>query len=248
MAASAVAVGAVAFDAAAFDAAAFGATCSAGAGRIAALLMFAAAAACGSGTAWAEAPGPLLPPALAIPAVASSAQAFVPDGFTLANEVTGDLGGPYPGVVQVYENRQGRRAMLVGLRRPNGFEATGWGFVLPCRACGADLPPDRNLQIRIQGGAIIVVDRSASSADGTTTQAELMFRPSDDRRGWLLTTLTQLTVFTKEGRAEQSYIDYRRGDTQDAVGRFDGARFVPDRIDSGRTDARELPLDTLALY
>jgi hypothetical protein len=212
------------------------------------VLVLAAFAAFGAGLARAEAPGPLLPPALAIPAVASSAQAFVPEGFTLATEVTGDLGGAYPGVVQVYENRQGRRAMLVGLRRPNGFEATGWGFVLPCRTCGADLPPDRNLQIRIQGGAIIVVDRSASSADGTTTQAELVFRPADDRRGWLLTTLTQLTVFTTQGRAEQSYIDYRRGDTQDAVGRFDGARFVPDRIDSGRTDARELPLDTLALY
>ncbi|WP_420224910.1 hypothetical protein [Pigmentiphaga litoralis] len=217
-------------------------------GRIAALLVFATAAVFSTGTVQAEAPGPLLPPALAIPAVASSAQAFVPDGFTLANEVTGDLGGAYPGVVQVYENPQGRRAMLVGFRRPNGFEATGWGFVLPCRTCGADLPPDRNLDVRIQGGAIIVVDRSESAAEGTTTQAQLVFRPSDDRRGWLLTTLTQLTVFTKDRRAEQSYIDYRRGDTQDAVGRFDGARFVPDRIDSGRTDARELPLNTLALY
>ena len=204
--------------------------------------MVASAAVFGTGGVRAEAPGPLLPPALAIPAVASSAQAFVPDGFTLANEVTGDLGGAYPGVVQVYENRQGRRAMLVGLRRPNGFEATGWGFVLPCRTCGADLPPDRNLDVRIQG------HRSASPPDRTPTQAELVFRPSDDRRGWLLTTLTQLTVFTREGRAEQSYIDYRRGDTQDAVGRFDGARFTPDRIDSGRTEARELALDSLALY
>lgn len=198
--------------------------------------------------AWAEAPGPVVPPALAIPAVASSAQAFVPDGFTLASEITGDFGAPYPGVVQVYENRQGRRAMLVGLRRPNGFEATGWGFVLPCRSCGADLPAERNLEIRIQGGAIVVFDRSASAADGTTTQAQLIFRPVNDHRGWLLARLTQLTVFTREGRAEQSYVDYQQGDTQDAVGRFDGANFLPDRIDSGRTDPRELSLDTLALY
>jgi len=69
-----------------------------GAARRAALTVVLAALAA---SAHAEAGGPYIPAALAIPAVASRPEAFVPDGFTLEREVQGDLGQDAPGVAQV---------------------------------------------------------------------------------------------------------------------------------------------------
>lgn len=198
--------------------------------------------------AHAEAPGPAIPAALAIPAVASRAQAFVPDGFAFVREVVGDLGGPYPGVAQVYENPVGRRALLLGMRRPDGFEATGWGFILPCRTCGGDLSGDRNLELRIRGHAVVVIDRSASDADGTTTRAELELRRDSATLKWRLAVLTQLTAFTREGRAEQSITDYERGETRDSVGRYDGETFFAEKVENATIAAPVLTLDTLTLY
>ena len=198
--------------------------------------------------AHAEAPGPAIPAALAIPAIASGAQAFIPDGFSFVSEVSGDLGGPYPGVAQVYENVAGRRALLVGMRRPEGFEATGWGFVLPCRSCGADLPGDRNLELRIHQRAVVVIDRSASEAEGTTTRAELELRRDPATLKWKLVTLTQFTVFTRQGRAEQSITDYERGETRDSVGRYDGSVFFVEKVESAAITAPALTLDVLTLY
>lgn len=196
----------------------------------------------------AEAPGPAIPAALAIPAIASQAQAFVPEGFSFVREVSGDVGGPYPGVAQVYETAAGRRALLIGMRRPEGFEATGWGFIVPCRSCGGDLPGDHNLELRIRDQAVVVIDRSASDAQGTTTRAELALRRDPVTLKWRLATLTQFTAFIREARAEQSVTDYERGETRDSVGRYDGVTFFAEKVEKATIAAPVLTLDTLTLY
>jgi hypothetical protein len=180
--------------------------------------------------------------------LASTAQAFVPAGFSLEREVSGDLGWADPGVAQVYENAAGRRALLIGVRHPNGFEATGWGFVLPCSTCGADLPADRNLDVSIRQQAVVVVDRSVSKNDDTTTDAELTLRYDTATRQWLLATLTQLTAYPSQQKAEESFVDYLHGKTRDAQGSYDGATFSAQTEQKGEIPIQALSLDTLTLY
>ncbi|MDX3905030.1 MAG: hypothetical protein QHC78_05010 [Pigmentiphaga sp.] len=201
-----------------------------------------------AGVARAEAAGPYIPAALAIPAVASRAEAFVPEGFSLEREVEGDLGGQGRGVAQVYRNAGGRRALLLGTRGPGGFEATGWGFVLPCATCGLDLPADRNLELEIRRQRVIVTDRSLSKADAISTSAQLILQYDGQSRRWWLQALRQLTVFTRTGRAEESRIDYETGDTRDAVGYYDGQVFFAESVQPGKLEGDPPTLDSLVLY
>lgn len=187
-------------------------------------------------------------PALAIPAVASTPKAFVPDGFVFVSEAVGDLGGPHPGVAQVYENASGRRALLLGMRRPDGFEATGWGFVLPCRTCGGDLPAEKNLEVTIRQGTVHIIDRSEASQQGMSTRAELVFRRDPASLKWRLSTLKQLTVFTQNGNAELAFTDYERGETRDEIGRYSGSTFTSIEAEAGTIDKQVLTLDGLVLY
>ncbi|GAA4331124.1 hypothetical protein GCM10023144_19440 [Pigmentiphaga soli] len=196
----------------------------------------------------AEAAGPPVAPALAIPGVASSAQAFVPDGFVLLREAQGDLGGGVPGVAQVYENADGRRALLIGWRRPDGFEASGWGFVVPCRDCGIDLSGYDNYDVRIDGRAVVVEDRSASAEQGTRTDARLTLAYDAGLRRWRLATVSQATTFLRSGRAEHSFIDYLRGVSRDAVGKMEDGAFRPESVQEKPTPPQVLTLDGLALY
>lgn len=213
--------------------------------RRAALAMVMAAFAA---TAHAEAGGPYVPAALAIPAVASRPEAFVPEGFALEREVEGDLGAEGRGVAQVYRNAEGRRALLLGMRGPRGFEATGWGFVLPCATCGVDLPADRNLELAIRQQRVVVIDRSLSRAEAISTSAELTLAYDRAARRWWLQSLRQLTVFDRTGRAEESRIDYETGATRDAVGRYDGRVFFAESAQAGQRQGDRPALDTLVLY
>lgn len=201
-----------------------------------------------AGSAHGEAGGPYIPAALAIPAVASRAEAFVPDGFSLEREVEGDLGGDGPGVAQVYRNAQGRRALLLGTRGAQGFEATGWGFVLPCAACGVDLPADRNLDLAIRQQRVVIIDRSLSKAESISTSAELTLSYDRAARRWWLQSLRQLTVFERTGRAEESRVDYDSRTTRDAVGRYDGQVFFAESVQPGQLEGDRPALDTLVLY
>lgn len=199
-------------------------------------------------SAQAEAGGPYIPAALAIPAVASRAEAFVPDGFTLEREVQGDLGGDGMGLAQVYRNAEGRRALLLGVRGAKGFEATGWGFLLPCAACGVDLPADRNLDLEIRQQRVVITDRSLSRAEATSTEAELTLSYDRQARRWWLHSLRQLTVFQGTGRAEESRVDYESRVTRDAVGRWDGRIFFAETVQRGQLEGDRPALDTLVLY
>ena len=216
-----------------------------GAVRRAALAVVLAASAA---AAHAEAGGPYVPAALAIPAVASRPEAFVPEGFTLEREVEGDLGAEGRGVAQVYRNAEGRRALLLGMRGSRGFEATGWGFVLPCATCGVDLPAERNLELAIRQLRVVVIDRSLSRAEAISTSAELTLAYDRAARRWLLQSLRQLTVFDRTGHAEESRIDYETGATRDAVGRYDGQTFFAASTQTGKLEGDRPALDTLVLY
>ena len=199
-------------------------------------------------SAHAEAGGPYIPAALAIPAVASRPEAFVPDGFTLEREVQGDLGLDGQGVAQVYRNAEGRRALLIGARSPQGFQATGWGFVLPCATCGVDLPADRNLELAIRQQRVVVTDRSVSKAEEISTSAELTLSYDRAARRWWLQSLRQLTLFARTGGAEESRVDYETGTTRDAVGRYDGQVFFAETSQTGTLEGDRPALDTLVLY
>lgn len=195
------------------------------------------------------APGePPIPAVLPIPSVSAQATDFVPPGFTLLREVTGDIGGGSPGVAQIYENADGRRALLIGYRKPAGFEANGWGFVVACRTCGIDVPADQNVELRIEDRAIKLRDRSLSQADATRTEAELTLRYDPSLRAWRLAQLSQFTIFENEGRAERADMDYLTGDTLDAEGRWDGLRFAPEREQTERVAVTPQTLETLDLY
>ncbi|VCU72588.1 hypothetical protein PIGHUM_04690 [Pigmentiphaga humi] len=198
--------------------------------------------------AHAEAGGPYIPAALAIPAVASRPEAFVPDGFSLESQVEGDLGLAGQGVAQVYRNAEGRRALLLGARGAQGFQATGWGFVLPCATCGVDLPPERNLELAIRQQRVVVIDRSLSASEQISTSAELTLSYDSAERRWWLQSLRQLTVFERTGEAEESRIDYETGTTRDAVGRYDGQVFFAESVRSEQIAPQKLPLDGLTLY
>lgn len=195
-----------------------------------------------------EAAGPYIPAALAIPALASRAEAFVPDGFELEREVEGDFGAEGVGVAQVYRNAEGRRALLLGVRSARGFEATGWGFLVPCAACGVDLPADRNFEVEIRHRRVVITDRSFSKAEDTATSAELTLSYDRQAKRWWLRSLRQLTVFQRSGRAEESHVDYEARTTRDAVGRHDGQVFFAESVQSGRIEGEQPALDTLVLY
>lgn len=195
------------------------------------------------------APGePPVPARLPIPSAAASAQDFVPEGFVLEREVTGALAGAAPGVVQVYQNAAGRRALLIGYRTANGFEASGWGFVVACRDCGIDVPGTENVDLRIVDRAVRLTDRSLSRADGTRTEADLTLRYDASLRAWRLALLEQFTIFEQEGRALRSSMNYLSGDTLDAEGRYDGLQFKPDSEQKGRVAVEPQILETLDLY
>lgn len=195
------------------------------------------------------APGePPIPARLPIPSVSASAQDFVPEGFALDREITGTLAGASPGVVQIYENAAGRRALLIGYRTARGFEASGWGFVVACRDCGIDVPGTENVEVTIVDRAVRLVDRSLSKVDGTRTEAELTLRYDAGVRAWRLALLEQFTIYEQEGRAIRSSMDYLSGDTRDAEGRYDGLQFKPDSDQSGHVAVEPQILETLDLY
>jgi hypothetical protein len=195
------------------------------------------------------APGePPIPARLPIPSVAANAQDFVPEGFTLDREVTGPLAGSAPGIVQIWQNQAGRRALLIGYRTAQGFEASGWGFVVACRDCGIDVPGSQNVELAIIDRAVRLIDRSLSRADGTRTEAELTLRYDASMRAWRLALLEQFTVFEKEGRAMRSSMDYLSGDTRDEEGRYDGLRFESDNDQRGHVAVEPQILETLDLY
>lgn len=197
----------------------------------------------------AAAPGePPIPARLPIPSASASAQDFVPEGFTLEREVTGPLAGEAPGVVQVYENAAGRRALLIGYRTAGGFEASGWGFVVACRTCGIDVPGNENVSLQIIDRAVRLTDRSLSRADGTRTEAELTLRYDAGLRAWRLALLEQFTVYEQEGRAVRSSMNYLSGDTLDAEGRYDGLQFKPDTEQKDHVAVEPQILETLDLY
>jgi hypothetical protein len=197
----------------------------------------------------AAAPGePPIPARLPIPSVAARAQDFVPEGFALEREVTGPLAGSAPGVVQVYENAAGRRALLVGYRTNAGFEASGWGFVVACRTCGIDVPGNQNVEVKIIDRAVRLTDRSLSRVDGTRTEADLTLRYDAGLGKWRLALLEQFTIYEQEGRAVRSVMDYLSGDTLDAEGRYDGLQFKADTEQKGRVAVEPQILETLDLY
>lgn len=202
-----------------------------------------------AGGAASAAPGePPIPARLPIPSVATNAQDFVPEGFTLEREVSGALAGAAPGVVQIYENAAGRRALLIGYRTSRGFEASGWGFVVACRDCGIDVPGTENVELAIVDRAVRLIDRSLSKVDGTRTEAELTLRYDAGVRAWRLALLEQFTIYEQEGRAMRSSMDYLSGDTKDAEGRYDGLQFKPDSEQTGHVAVEPQILETLDLY
>ncbi|QEI05747.1 hypothetical protein FXN63_07730 [Pigmentiphaga aceris] len=200
------------------------------------------------GAAFAAPGEPPIPARLPIPSVAASAQEFVPEGFTLSREVTGPLAGAAPGIAQIYENAAGRRALLIGYRTAQGFEASGWGFVVACRDCGIDVPGDQNVELAIVDRAVRLIDRSLSKVDGTRTEAELTLRYDAGVRAWRLALLEQFTIFEQEGRAMRSSMDYLSGDTRDAEGRYDGLQFKADSEQTGHVAVEPQILETLDLY
>jgi hypothetical protein len=211
--------------------------------------MIAAAALVAASARAVAAPGePPVPARLPIPSVSARAQDFVPEGFTLEREVTGALAGSAPGVVQVYENAAGRRALLIGYRGANGFEASGWGFVVACRTCGIDVAGSENVTVQIIDRAVRLTDRSLSRVDGTRTEAELTLRYDPAMRKWRLGLLEQFTIYEQEGRAVRSSMDYLSGDTLDAEGRYDGLQFKPDTEQRGHVAVEPQILETLDLY
>ena len=218
--------------------------------RFAALLTRAAlAVALLAGGVALAAPGePPIPARLPIPSVAGNAQDFVPEGFTLEREVSGVLAGAAPGVVQIYENAAGRRALLIGYRTSRGFEASGWGFVVACRDCGIDVPGSQNVELAIVDRAVRLTDRSLSKVDGTRTEAELTLRYDPGVRAWRLALLEQFTIYEQEGRAMRSSMDYLSGDTRDAEGRYDGLQFKPDSEQTGHVAVEPQILESLDLY
>lgn len=199
-------------------------------------------------SALAEAGGPFVPAALPIPAMAARADSFAPVGFVLEREISGDLGGKFPGLAQIYHNTEGRRALLIGTRHPDGFHATGWGFVLPCRACGADLSAADNVDVKIRDHGIVVIDRSESEEEDLSTRAELTLRYDDHAKQWRLISVSQFAQFRRTGRAEQSFVDYAKGLTRDAVGRYEGNVFFAESVHASAIEPRLLSLDELLLY
>ncbi len=192
------------------------------------------------------APEPPDPPRLNLPARVDQTADLVPPGYQLERSDSVDLAGGYPGLMQVWQRADGRRALLLAERRPDGWLVQSWAFVLPCTRCGVDLDAARAFELRaVAPGLIEIRNRSIDQASGWHTDARLVV--GRHAGVWSLLELEQLAWRLPAGEALASHMNYRDGLSIDQTGRWVG-RFEADSRDEKRFPPAPIPLDALVLH
>ena len=199
----------------------------------------------GSGASLAS-PEPADPPRLSLPARVDQIADLVPAMYRLERSDAVDLAGGYPGLMQVWQRPDGRRALLLAERRPDGWLVQSWAFVLPCSRCGIDIDPARAFELHSPApGLIEIRNRSIDRDSGWHTDARLVV--GRYQGVWSLFELDQLAYRLPGGEALASHMNYRDGVSVDQAGRWAG-RFEADSRDEKRFTPAPVPLDSLVLH